>query len=51
MGEISKKTFRKEVDVVWTCDAKRGALRKEGATPEGDGNESRPTMEMDERKT
>ena len=35
----------KEVEVVWTCDAKRGTLRRE----EGDGNES--TGEKEERKT
>ena len=35
----------KEVEVVWTCDEKRGTLRRN----EGDGNES--TGEKEERKT
>ena len=35
----------KEVEVVWACDEKRGALRRK----EGDGNES--TREKDMRKT
>ena len=35
----------KEVEVVWACDEKRGALRRK----EGDGNES--AGEKEERKT
>ena len=39
-----KESPGKEVDVVWSCDAKRGALCRK----EGDGNES--TREKEERK-
>ena len=42
VGEIAGKA----AGVVWACDEKRGALRRK----EGDGNESRPTREKEERK-
>ena len=45
VGEISKESPGKEVEVVWACDEKRGALRRK----EGNGNES--TGEKEERKT
>ena len=40
-----KESPVKEVEAVWACDEKRGALRRK----EGDGNES--TGEKEERKT
>ena len=43
-GENRKESPGKEVEVVWACDEKRGALRRK----EGDGNES--TREKDVRK-
>ena len=36
MGEITKKVQKKKVEVVRTCDAKRGTLRRK----EGNGNAS-----------
>ena len=36
-GENRKETPGKMVEVVWACDAKKGALRRK----EGNGNESR----------
>ena len=44
-GGNHKESPRKEVEVVWACDEKRGTLRRK----EGDGNES--TGEKEERKT
>ncbi len=43
-GGHLKESPGKEVEVVWTCDEKRGTLRRK----EGDGNES--TGEKKERK-
>ena len=45
VGEITKKVPQYEVKVVWACDEKIGALRRN----KGDGNES--TREKEERKT
>ena len=44
-GGNRKERTGKDVEVVWACDEKKGALR----TKEGDGNES--TREKEERKT
>ena len=43
-GTNLKDSTGKNVDVVWSCDAKIGALHRK----EGDGNES--TREKEERK-
>ena len=45
VGGNRKESPGNEVEVVWTCDKKRRALRRK----EGDGNES--TREKEERKT
>ena len=45
MEEITQKSTRKKVEVVWACDEKRGTLSRN----EGDGNES--TGEKEDRKT
>ena len=44
-GGNHKESPGKEVEMVWACEEKRGALRRK----EGDGNES--TGEKEERKT
>ena len=43
-GGNCKESPRKEVEIVWACDEKSGALRRK----EGDGNGS--TSEAEERK-
>ena len=44
MGEITTlESPGKEVEVVWTCDGKTGALRRK----EGDGNESTREKEVE----
>ena len=45
LGRNHKESPRKEVEVVWACDEKRGAIRRK----EDDGNES--TGEKEDRKT